>query len=477
VALLNQSSYIDGVFAPVTREVTETHLKVWGELPKELNGMFVQNSPNPYYAPQQPYHWFDGDGMIHAVHIENGQASYRNRYIQTEGLIREKTNGGPIWKGLLHPIDGTIEGGPDKNTANTDLVWHGNQLLATWWLGGEPYIVSVPDLETRGIETFGNQLPCGVAAHSKVDERTGELLFFDYSAYGAPYLQYGVASHQGRLVHHTIIDVPGPRLFHDITFTPDYTIFMDLPMTWDERAVKRGRRKVNFDAEMAGRIGVLRRYADGQTIRWFEISSCYVYHMVNAWEQTNTSGEGELVVVGCRIDNPLPQVPHSEEPEIPRLYFLRMDPYLYRWTLNLETGHVHEQKLDDIRTEFPRMNERFSGRKNQFAYHQRLGREETLLFDGVIKYDLDGDASTEHTYGESAIGGETVFVPRPGARQEDDGWLTTFVTHRRDNVSELRVIDAQTMALQARIQMPCRVPIGFHVHWVPGHGIPTSLEG
>ena len=99
MALLNRSSYIEGVFAPVTSEVTATDLKVIGELPPELDGMFVQNSPNPYYAPEPPYHWFDGDGMIHAVQIRDGQATYRNRYIQTEGLQREKAAGHPIWKG------------------------------------------------------------------------------------------------------------------------------------------------------------------------------------------------------------------------------------------------------------------------------------------------------------------------------------------------------------------------------------------
>ena len=143
--------------------------------------MFVQNSPNPYYAPEPPYHWFDGDGMIHAVQIRDGRATYRNRYIQTEGLQREKAAGHPIWKGLLHPIDGTIDGGPDKNTANTDLVWHGNQLLATWWLGGEPYVVGVPELDTRGIETFEGALPWGSRPIQKWMNGQGGL-FFDYSA-------------------------------------------------------------------------------------------------------------------------------------------------------------------------------------------------------------------------------------------------------------------------------------------------------
>ena len=100
VALLNRSSYIEGVFAPVTSEVTATELKVIGELPPELDGMFVQNSPNPYYAPEPPYHGLMAMGCS-CRSDPRWSATYRIS-IQTEGLQREKAAGHPIWK-ALHP--------------------------------------------------------------------------------------------------------------------------------------------------------------------------------------------------------------------------------------------------------------------------------------------------------------------------------------------------------------------------------------
>jgi carotenoid cleavage dioxygenase len=151
-----------------------------------------------------------------------------------------------------------------------------------------------------------------------------------------------------------------------------------------------------------------------------------------------------------------------------------MDPYLYRWTLNLKTGAVTETKLDDQRTEFPRMNDQWLGRKSRYGYHQRLAPEETLLFDGVIKYDYEGNPKNTHDYGDGCVGGETVFVPRPGAQAEDDGWVTTFVTNRRDSECELRIIDAKSMETQVWVLMPRRVPFGFHADWVPGRGIPRD---
>ena len=144
-----------------------------------------------------------------------------------------------------------------------------------------------------------------------------------------------------------------------------------------------------------------------------------------------------------------------------------MDPYFFRWTFNLETGAVEQARLDDVPTEFPRMNDDWLGIKSRFGYHQRLAREETLLFDGVVKHDAQRGSSEHHEYGPSCVGGETVFVPRPGSTAEDDGYITTFVTDRLNQTSELRFVDASTMTLAARVPLPHRVPFGFHAHWVP----------
>ena len=74
--------YLADNFAPIQTELTINELPVLGELPPELNGMFVRNGPNPQFPPLGSYHWFDGDGMLHGVHIQGGKASYRNRYIR-----------------------------------------------------------------------------------------------------------------------------------------------------------------------------------------------------------------------------------------------------------------------------------------------------------------------------------------------------------------------------------------------------------
>jgi carotenoid cleavage dioxygenase-like enzyme len=472
--LVNAVSYLDGVYARVDDELEVSGLEIIGELPAQLDGMFVQNSPNPRFPPKGAYHWFDGDGMVHAVQIRDGQATYRNRYIQTAGLAADEAAGESLTRGLLEPFDPARTDEADKNTANTDLIWHGDQLLATWWLGGAPYALQVPDLATIGPVDFGGTLRGGVSAHPKVDPVTGELIFYDYNVYGPPYLQYGVVSADGRLSHHTTIEIPGARLFHDIAITEKHSIFFDLPMIWDPVKLQQGKRRVRFHKGMPSRFGILPRHADGAEIRWFEAPPCYMYHAVNAWEATNDRGQTVVVLIGCRIEDPLPSVPHEREPTVPRLYFLRMDPYLCRWTFNLHTGAVTEERLDDTPTEFPRMNDDYLGRAARYGYHQRVAQAPTLYFDGVVKYDFQRGESLFHGYGEGRVGAETVFVPRTNPAGEDDGFVVTFVADARTGASELVVIDALDFdgAPVARVKMPRRVPFGFHAHWVPGVGIP-----
>ena len=46
--------YLQGPFAPVQKEVTETALTVQGQLPPELNGVYARIGPNPLKAPAKP---------------------------------------------------------------------------------------------------------------------------------------------------------------------------------------------------------------------------------------------------------------------------------------------------------------------------------------------------------------------------------------------------------------------------------------
>ena len=55
--------------------MTSDDLKIIGELPSEISGMFVRNGPNPQFSPIGNYHWFDGDGMVHGIGLHTLKSS------------------------------------------------------------------------------------------------------------------------------------------------------------------------------------------------------------------------------------------------------------------------------------------------------------------------------------------------------------------------------------------------------------------
>jgi carotenoid cleavage dioxygenase-like enzyme len=66
------NSYLSGNFAPVRSE-DDYDLEVVGDIPSGLRGTFYRNGPNPQFEPRGHYHWFTGDGMIHAFFVEGGR--------------------------------------------------------------------------------------------------------------------------------------------------------------------------------------------------------------------------------------------------------------------------------------------------------------------------------------------------------------------------------------------------------------------
>jgi carotenoid cleavage dioxygenase-like enzyme len=446
--------YLHGVHAPVPRELTTGPLPVRGRLPEGLAGTFVRNSGNPFFPPKGRYHWFDGDGFVHGVDVRDGQVTYRSRWIATSGLQKEQAAGHALYDGLH---DAT---GPLKDTANTDLLVWNRQLLATWWLTGRAMSLAVPSLETRGPATAGSTPLPRMAAHPKTDPRTGELVFMGYDTVRPPWVTYGVAHPDGR-VHTAPIEVPHAHVPHDLGITERWSILLDLPLGWTTKG--SGKRRLGFFKDRPSRFGLIPRWGSSADVRWFETDPCYVYHLVGCWEDGDT-----VVIVGCRIADPIPDV-RTTDRVVARLDTIELVPYLYRWTLDTRTGAVKGEALDDVPTEFPRVDDRRWGRPVRTAFAPRVAAQEALTFDGLVRYDLATGARATLEWPAPFTSGEVVFAPRPGGTDDDDGWLVTVMS---DGARSAFVVhDARTLAHEATVELPGHVAQGFHAEWVPAGAV------
>ena len=114
--------YLNGLYAPVREEISADLLDVIGEIPRDLHGGYFRNGPNPMTPPKGMHHWFDGDGMLHGIWFENGEARYRNRYVRTADFETER-RGVEGLAGLFEPsryLPGRSV--VYKDTANTDVI-------------------------------------------------------------------------------------------------------------------------------------------------------------------------------------------------------------------------------------------------------------------------------------------------------------------------------------------------------------------
>lgn len=442
--------FLLGGFAPVYDELTVTDLPVRGAIPRDLRGVYMRNGPNAAYPPLSYTYPFDGDGMIHAVYFEDGKASYRNRFVVTSGLKVERRAGRAVYGGIMRPVrpDAALVGtdgdpGPFKNLANTSVIRHAGRYLALWE-GGLPYEIT-RQLETVGSYDFSGKVPDAMTAHPKVDPATGELLMFRY-AFKPPYLSLTVVDPNGSVARQVPLDVPAPFMVHDFVITAQYAAFFLCPVVFDFAKAKSGGSPLNWEPERGTRIAVVRRDGSG-TIRWFDADAFFVFHFMNAYE-----AESRIVVDYIQHD------------AFGRSFGRR--PSLWRATIDLSSGTIKREQIDDRPGELPRVDPRVVGRPNRYGFMpvERVASR----FGGLACYDFTTGRSDVRDFGVGHEVDEPAFVARPGSRDEADGWIMTFVYDAASDRSSLVILDAREINRTpvAEIVLPQRVPHGLHGEWM-----------
>merc|ERR1719199_1341470 len=519
------------------------HYKIWGRGPNQSNSGGADGW----------HHWFEGDGMIYALdfgganthlwqkgsrkeavynsqgggdkqksfHAKERGASrnvcYRNRYVRTNSWKKEMRHGGRLFRPLMNAsgsaflpnaVANFLLGGSFlKDSANTALCHFTGRLFALQDTM-PPWELNNDTLETVGICDFDGTLPFYVpfTAHPKVAPGTGDLLFFGFNPVYPPHCSIGSVSPEGsvgpiKALWHNALR--GATFIHDFCVTENYTVIFEGSMNIRPMRMLKGVHPLQYDRSQLARFGVIRRRSDGtmSDVTWCVCAEPeMVYHFVNAWEDSLT---GDIVIVGVREDgffhgalaatgtrnwitNTL-----QEGKSVPRLHEWRIDP---------SSGRILSERwlFDDV-IEIPRINDKFTGLQNRYAYAGRihtasLSRDAQLKFDAVVKYDMKTGTKQIYEHGSGCYGMEAQFVPRSHSNHknqgsqdhgtEDDGWLVLFVHDESDRYtsaaegrSECIILDAKKIQEGpiARLKLPSRVPYGAHAMWCPLADIATSI--
>jgi carotenoid cleavage dioxygenase len=477
--------YLQDNFAPVREEQTVTDLRVTGRMPEHLDGRYLRIGPNPLGNPGDQHHWFLGDGMVHGVRVVDGEAKwYRNRYVRSNAVARRL--GEPATRADWPVTD---------FAANTHVLSHAGQTLALVEAGSPPYELT-EELDTVGPTDFDGtlrmgHLPAGYTAHPHEDPDTGELHAVSYNWLRGNRVDYTVRATDGRIRKTVPVKVGGSPMMHDFALTENYVVLYDLPVVFDKQLALRsmpraarvparlmmsailGRNPLpdpvisriargaaggdldtlpySWDPDYPARLGLLPREGGPDDVRWFAIDPCFVFHTLNAYEDRDT-----VVVDVVRHDRMFATVFNGPD-EGPST--------MARFTIDLLADKVREDRFDEHSQEFPRIDERFTGRRHRFGYS--VGLEDGRPGDAVLRHDLAAGSTTARHLGPDREASEFCFVEWENATHEGDGILMGYVFDKAAGTSDLVMLDAETLEDVAAVHLPTRVPAGFHGSWSP----------
>ncbi|MDC8785950.1 carotenoid oxygenase family protein [Paucibacter sp. hw1] len=457
-----QAPELAPLFGLPVDELDARDLVVEGRLPVGLRGVYYKNGPGLMARGGERYqHWFDGDGLVQAWRFTDQGVSHCARFVQTAKFRAERAAGRFLVPGYGTAIPARMPvRGPDSlNTANTSVLLQGDKLYALWE-GGSVHELDPQTLATRGLKTWSPNLAgMPFSAHPKV-EADGTVWNFGTSGHHMALYQLSAA---GQVLRSTVFEMPSAcAMVHDFAVSQRCLVFLLPPIELDLAALKAGESMVGamrWQAQEATRILLIDK-ADFNQRRVLEIPACMAFHFGNAWD------DGQQLHLDYVQNRDLPaanqvfrQIMRGERPgasEVPATpRFMRID---------LASGRIELQSRDEA-VEFPSVDPRFVAQRYRHVYYpSSVDLGDRWGFDGLLHVDIESGRRDRFSFGKEVVVEEHVLVPKPGRRQEGEGWLLGLCYDTRRQRSFASVFDAQALSAGplAKVWLPYWVTYGFH---------------
>ncbi len=452
-----------GNYAPINFEATCEDLVIRGKLPTDLTGSLYRVGPNPKFVPKIGYHWFFGAGMVHAFHFREGRVNYINRWVRTPKFLAEQTSGSALPMDITaDSYTGQLQSNRRNGLANTNIIWHANQLLALEE-GSHPFTLTPDKLETVGYGHYGDGISGAMTAHPKIDPFTGDLHGFGYMSnyLGSRSMSYHVIDSKGAIKRSDNFDAPYSAMVHDFIITEDYVLFPIFPLTFDLQRINTLGVPFAFEPNAGAFIGVVRRDDPITSIRWIEIPVCFIFHFMNAWnEKQKVTFDAIEFSAAPNFSDVFGKIPKHEDAQ----------GKLTRWRLDITTGKIDREKIFEAPAEFPRIDDRFITKCHRHGYiasASKRQRGDGGLFNEITHLNLKSESVQCWDAGLQNGVSEPVFVPKKNDSSEGEGWLLATVFEHATKSSYLAIFNSEAVADGpiASCHLDHRIPFGFHGNW------------
>lgn len=447
---------------------TVSSSEIEGEIPKDLRGIFLRAGPARNELGGKPFgHWFDGDGAVHALRIENGEVHYRSSFVKTPKYVDETAAQKIVYRSFGHNAPGGFLKNlhMPANVANTNVVYHGGKLLALFE-GGRPWALDVDTLETLGEETFNNELGSldTFSAHGKLDPVTGDYINFGMRpGLTGPRIELYRVSPEGKVIQRGSFKTDSLAFCHDCGFTENYLVFPVMPLAFKQAwrvmlALGTVDESMQFQPELGMKVYVV-SLKDFKLVKTFEVEPFMYAHTSNCWEEEN-----ELVIDVDEIDLEESKL----AAEFTRNLFTSYGPptgELKRFRFDMATGGVKKESLPSaIPCAFPQWDWRNNGRETRFIYTAGICQNETPgFYNALQRTDLKTGDVQVYDCGAGRYTSEPIFVPESPESSEAEGYLLAAIYNASTELSELLILDAQNLSqVIAIVPLQNHIPHGFH---------------
>jgi all-trans-8'-apo-beta-carotenal 15,15'-oxygenase len=444
-----------------------TNQAIRGRIPDAVRGTFFRIGPGRNQLGGEKFgHWFDGDGMMHAMTFNENGAWYRNRFVRTPKYNKETAAGTIRCRSFGHNAPGGMlanAGRPPANAANTSLAWHGNRLLALWE-GGRPWELDPADLSTVGECSFAKGLRPfePFSAHGHHHPHNG--CYYNHGVSvgkRGPQVNLYEIDPRGRMQRRSAFPIKRLTFLHGSAMSSRHWLFLEQPLAMKGVAsMLLGRRTVDQCMHYDPRWGMRAHVVDLNTlavIRTIELDPFAVFHFGNCREEGD-----ELVVELVKFDD------FSVNDALRNIFTCHQEdagePGQLR--LNLKTGSQQYLPLPTLAgCEFPQFDLRYSGQHSRYLYSAALA-DKGGFFNAIQRLNTETGTTTLHPLPAGCYTSEAVFIPE--GSKEGDGYLCAAIYNAHNHRSEITLFDARSQQLEevAAVPLPHHIPHGFHCGWV-----------
>lgn len=431
---------------------------VHGRAPADLAGTLFRNGPGKFRRPGGSVtHWFDGDGLMRAFRIADGQVTMEARFADTPKRRYETELDAVVTPGFGTVGDPRARIGlnDDANAANTAVMVAGDEVWALWE-GGSPTALSAADLSTRRVVTLRDDLKgMPFQAHPRYDP---DGTIWNMGLNGGRAIIWRLNA--DRSLHTAqLIDLPRACFMHDFTATARSLILVLQPWVFDRPGMPYASQFA-WRPELGTQVMVLDK-ADLSRRRIFELPAFSYFHLGDAWEDASGTIRFDVAAgkdVAFAIDGA--RVLVEQRGTVPGEHAV----------LKLVTLHPDGRAgmtSSCVTAEFPKNDPRRAGLPRALTVHVAGERPDRPLPTGLATWNWDSGTSDYFNFGVTQIVEEAVIVPKPGRTGETEAWLVAPSINLPEGVTELHVFEAARVAdgPVATWRADVALPAGFHGVW------------